>query len=156
MLTLLTGMLQVASLARTHTDAIVEARRHAAERAMTELPRGQQIRSNPAYLRTWRIGPDQRLHTRDDVPVHGDPQEFRSAIVQRAAPSEHWDLMSEIPHNRMVTLRGSDQPETQFGLLRGRYSRTVPLLPAVRHLFYDAENIDIEAETWMTWLKGLY
>lgn len=155
-LALLAGILQVASLTKTHTDTIIEARRRAAELAMSDLPRGTDIHSNPEWLRTWRIGPDGRPHTRDDVPVPGNPDEFRSIVVQRAAPSEDWNLMHEIPNNRLVRLHGAHDPGNLFGLVRGHDSQSVPLIPAARHLFYNAESIDVQAEAWIPWLKGLY
>ena len=155
-LTLLAGILQVASLTKTHTDTVIEARRRAAELAMTDLPRGTDIHSNPDWLRTWRDGPDGRPHSHDDVPVFDDPNPFRSIVVQRAAPAEDWNLMYEIPNNRVARLRGAHDPGKLFGLVRGHDSRPVPLIPAARHLFYDAESIDVQAEAWIPWLKGLY
>ncbi len=155
-LTLLAALFQVASLAKTHTDVMIEARRQAAELALTDLSSGLDTLSNPNWLRDWEVGPDERPHSADDLPVAGDPTDFRGLIVERAAEGEAWQIMHEIPGNRLVQLRSAIDPGNLFGLVRGHNAQTVPLLPAARNLFYDAETVQIQSEVWIPWLKGLY
>ncbi len=155
-LALLAGLLQVATLAHQHSETMIEARRRAAELAMTDLSRGANIHSNPDYIRRWRPGPDDRPHTRADIFSHADAYRFQDIIVNRAARPEDRDLMERIPHNRIHQLRSVAEPVNYFGLVRGRDTRSIPLIPAARNLYYRADNVEIEVEAWLTWMKGIY
>jgi hypothetical protein len=154
---LLIGARQVASLARNHTEAMVEARRQAGELAiLTDLDGESDILYHASYLDTWDTGPDGRPHTRDDVPVFAVASAFQDTVVERSASAEDWELLESIPENRVQRLRQNADPVQFFGLVQGYDSRTVALLPAARSLIYNAESIEIEAEAWIPLLRGIY
>ena len=152
-LVLLAGLLQVASLTKTHTDTMVQARRLAAELAMVDL----DTASSPDYIRLWRDGQDSRSYTRDDQHSDADPGAFRDRLAARAAArSADWDIINSISGNDFTPLHGAAAPASLFGLVQGADTRSVDLLPAFQHLIYDAPSIDVRCEVWMTRTRGLY
>lgn len=152
-LALFAGILQVVSLARARTDAMVEARRSAGESAI--LPGGTPD-PGARYIRDWLVGPDGARHTGDDTYTAGNPIGFYDLIVNRTAPEpEQWDIVDSVNGNDISILHSSYDPAAVFGMVRGEAARNVPLIPAVRQLLYRADEIDIETEVWMT-LTGNY
>jgi hypothetical protein len=152
-LVLFAGLLQVATLTKKHTDTMVEARRLAAERAMTDL----DAASNPDYISNWKPGTDRKPYTRDDIHSPADPGSFDSRIVDRAAEDAlGWSIIDFIPRNPLADMHGSGTPASEFGLVSGSDTRTVDLLPAVQDLIYDRPRINVRCTVWMTQTKGLY
>jgi len=152
-LALLAGLLQVASLTKTHTDTMVEARREAGELAMLDL----ELMMDPDYIRDWREGPDTKRYTRDDISTSADSVIFDDTIVEKAsADSDGWEILREVPDNRLSRLHDNLDPVSCFGLVRGYDKKSVDLISAVQSLLYRADTIDVECEVWMTWTKGIY
>jgi hypothetical protein len=152
-LVLTAGLLQLAQLARTHTDCSVEARRLAGQHAMS----GIGTVSTPDYIRDWSPGPDTERHTADDTFSAGVPSAFLDTIVERAVPEpDDWAVIAQAPRNGLYPLHGSQDPVSRFGLVRGVHEESVTLLPAVQRLLYDARSIDVKSEVWLTWTKGIY
>jgi len=152
-LALTAGLLQVASLSRTHTEVLTEARREAGEYAMLDL----NLLFDPDYIRDWEAGEDASRHTRDDEAETGNAAGFRATIVERAGRDDaDWAVIGSVPNQGLTTLRQSDSPDSWFGLVEGHREESVVLLPAVRSLLYRAESIDVEATVWMTRTGGMY
>ncbi len=152
-LVLVSGLLQVATLTKNHTDAMVEARREAGQRAV-DLFGGSD---SAEYIRDWETGADTKRYTRDDEFTGGSQGAFVGTIVDKAGRAQgDWDIIARTPHQGMTELRSGAQPSETFGLVRGRATRDVQLLPAVRSLLYRADSIDVESEVWMTWCTGIY
>ena len=153
---LFAGLLQVASLSKTHNETMVVARRKAGALAMLE-PSGGIFTLSPDYIRDWHEGSDQKRHTKDDVFTDADPVLFENTIVEKAAGTPYeWQILDGAPTNGVVFLHGNINPESTFGLLKGHDSQNVLLLPGVRSLLYKADSIDVECDVWMTWTKGIY
>jgi hypothetical protein len=156
-LTLLAGLFQLASLIRTHTDTMIEARRQAALLAAQDLGPGVVPVSDAEYIRDWQAGGDAKPYTRDDDSTPASAASFNSVILDKAVPDDAaWTVMGQAPNNRFSGIHNLPNPSTYFGLFKGSDARTVDLLPAARHLFYDADSIEVRCDVWMTWTKGLY
>lgn len=165
-LALFAGLLQILHLAKTQTETMVEARRKAGELAMLDLGPGETLLSSAAYIRDVRPGLDTEPYTPDDDRSDkADAGAFNLTIVERAAPgapgsSEHeaaWQtVLGNVPEQSLTTLRGQPNPSAMFGLVQGRETKTVELIPAFRSLIYRADRIEMKSEAWMTWTKGLY
>ena len=155
-LALCAGLMQIASLTKAHTDAMVEARRLAAEQATVDL--GSDTPSSAEYILKWRPDADGKPYTRDDQHSDADPGAFRERIVGRAsANSAGWDsIIDLVPADAISRLHGSDAPSSLFGLVNGSAPGSVEVLPEFRKLIYDAATIDVGCEVWMTRTKGLY
>ncbi len=152
-LVLVSGLLQVASLTKNHTDAMVEARGEAGRKAV-DLFGGAE---SGDYIKDWEAGADGKRYTRDDDFTGGSRGAFVGTIVDKAGRSqEDWDIITRTPHKGMAELRSGAEPTETFGLLHGEARRDVVLLPAVRSLLYRADSIDVESEAWMTWCTGIY
>jgi hypothetical protein len=152
-LVLFAGLLQVASLAKAHTETMTEARRRAAIQATMDF----DIPSTPDYILSRLPGADNKDYTRDDSFTPANAGDFENLIIEQAAENTAgWDLINSVPGNRVSTLRGSAAPVTQFGLVKGSDSESVDLLPAVQNLIYDAPHIELKCDVWMTQTKGLY
>jgi len=152
-LALFAGLLQIASLSRAHTEALVEARREAGALAMLDA----DVFALPEYIQDWEEGPDGKRHTRDDVFRAADPAAFQGIVVERAAEDEEaWEVLDRVPENAVSSLHGSAIPAADFGFVRGYDSRRVGLITAVQSLLYRAPSITVEAEVWMTQTKRIY
>ena len=153
-LVLLSGLLQIASLAMTHTHTMVAARLQAAQLAMMDA----DVVSSPAHILGWEAGPDLKTYTRDDyTTTQIDPSGFNNVIVENAAENPAgWNLINLAPTNRISELRGNGTPVAQFGLVKGSDQQSVPLLPAFQHLIYASPSINVKCDVWMTHTKGLY
>ena len=152
-LVLFAGLLQIIELSTTRTDAMIEARCEVAQAAIG----GADVRGTPSYLETWEDGADERNFSADDEPTIGNQGSFRSAILDKAAGNDDyaWQTLNDMP-NDVSDLRASDAPVSRFGLLRGQESVTISLIPAIRHLVYDAEEIEIECTVWFPALGGIF
>jgi len=141
------------------------ARNNAATAASLEA----EVLSNAEYIHERTAGDDAEWFSEHNIPVDGQytkddesttaiGSEFGNVIVNRAVTSESdWDIMGQIPNNRISGLRGQINPSMSFGLVLGTDKRTVSIdtVPAVR-LFYDADTIEVECNVWMTQINGIY
>ena len=158
-LVLISSILQIASMCRAHTDVMVEAREKAAELCMFELPPGIDIISDAEYIGDWYEGDDQRRLSRDDENDTGDTTAFQSLVVDKSVnDAGGWDVIDGVPNNRISRLRSDPMVISSFGLVKGRAtdSAKLDMLPAFRHLVYEADSIEVEATAWMTLCKGVY
>ena len=152
-LALLAGLLQIGRLSRARTQAMDDARRDAGVQALSSF----RTLTRPEFIRWWSPGPDGSRHSRDDVSSTELPVAFMDTVVARAVrePAD-WDRIDSVPYNALSELHASPIPVTHFGLVMDRAVARVDLLPAIRHLVYGAEAIDVECTVWMTWSDGIY
>jgi hypothetical protein len=149
---LLAALLQIGRLTREHMDALNAARGDAAQSAMASVYT-MRIPA-PRFLRDWDAGADGARHSRDDTPRDGDPAGVVRHIAEKALPDE---LERRVSGNPVTALARQVPLIGEYHLVYGRSeTRTIELLPVVRHLLYDAESIDIEADAWLVWTQGLY
>ena len=152
-LALAAGLLQLATLTRAHSDAMVKARAEAGELAMMDA----NLISNAEFIRDWREGSDKRRHTRDDQTTAGDVRGFDNNIVAHAAPDQAaWTILDTVPADALPALHGEPDPASRFGLVHGHASDNVALISAVQSYLYRADHIDVVADVWMTSTRGLY
>ncbi len=152
-LALTAGLLQLVLIANAHLDAMNEARQDAGRLALLPL----LSPDTPDYIRQWNAGDDDRTYSRDDAFNHANAQSFRDIYTeQMAGATADWAVMGAIPGNPIDDLRSAPEPVNAFGLVSASETRDVPLLPAVRHLLYRADQIDIESKVWMTSTYGIY
>lgn len=150
-LVLVAGLLQIGRLTRVQLNALNEARADAARLAMADLYTRRV--PGPQFLFDWDIGPDRARHSRDDIPRPGDPGAVRLMILAHAKPDE---LAVRVPNNPVSNLMNLYPLIDGYALVQGRAEpRSVPLLPVMRHLIYDAEAIDIRADAWLVWTQRL-
>jgi len=155
-LAIMSGLLQIAGLTRAHTAVLVEARREAGQAALLGLGSGPPL-SAPHYIMDWQEGLDGKRLTRDDTFTMASSVPFDDGIVERAAPDpQGWELLHSVPEDALPRLHNHANPVSLFGLVRGHAEACVPLLPAVQHLLYAADTIEVESEVWMTWTRGIY
>lgn len=152
-LILFAGLMQIASLTKTHTDTMVEARRLAAEQAVIDM----DTLSPSEYILQWRNGADGKPYTRDDEYGNADPGAFGERMVERAsATAAGWDVIDLAPNDDISYLHNNPDPSSSFGLVKGSAHGTVDLLPAFQKFIYAAPRIDVGCDVWMTQTKGLY
>jgi hypothetical protein len=159
-LVLLAGLTQWARLARAQTAVMSLARQEAGALAMQDLAPGSTLASDATFVQEPDVGPDGKPYTSDDRLPAGNPVPFRSAIVDRSVPDEAgWPRIAQSPADRFSALRTAATPAPLFGLTHGHEEQTVPVMPdapAFYHLIYRADSIDVVADVWLTWTKGLY
>ena len=152
-LALTAGLLQLTTLANAQRDTLSDARQEAGQHAF--LLTGPL--EAPRYIETWSPGPDDRTFSRDDVARETSQLPFQRQVVDRLGSSPaDWTVMDTIPDNPMADLRTTPEPVDAFGLVVGSAHRNVTLLPAVRHLLFSADAIDVESKVWMTECSNFY
>jgi hypothetical protein len=148
-------MVQLVSLTKAQTETMTEARENAAEDMMIDV----DPLSFSDYIKDWQTGGDEKQITADDVHDTANPFDLQDRIVEKSASSpEEWAVLDALEDNQLSNLHGSAVPNSAFGLIEGRAETREPIgmIPAVRHLFYNADSVDIECEAWMIWTKGIY
>ncbi|MDE0840320.1 MAG: hypothetical protein OSB41_14880 [Kiritimatiellae bacterium] len=150
---LFAGLLQVMTLSTTQTEVMNTARQEAGRRAISSAI----VLDTPDYIQEWSAGNDDSSYSVDDEFTHANESAFLMTIVDSAAErSSDWNVLGQASGNEISILRFSPSTATRLGLVQGTDSQTVPLLPAVKHLIYDANDIDIEATVWMPRTTGIY
>ena len=152
MMVLVVGLLQIVTLARTRMDTLREARSQA---GMLSTLSAQTL-SSPAFIRDWQVAADEHHMTVDDTFTTADSSGFMRDVVDRSVVnSTDWDIMAGVPNSPFYRLHRSGNIMSEFGLVEDSEEATVELLPAVRLLFDNQENIDVNSIVWMSWTKGL-
>jgi hypothetical protein len=153
LLVVLGALLQIASLASARTDAMFRARREAGTRAMSGAPTA----SSAALIRSVEEGPDRSRFSADDTYTAANGATLFAPVLAASAGDAAQRLaLDAIPGNEVSALLDSPAPGTQLGLIEGRETVRVPLLPVVRNLLYDADEIELECSAWMPWARGIY
>ena len=153
LIVLISGLLQVASLTRARTDAMAAAREEAGGLALLDAP----VSDLPDYIYAIDAGADGRTYSYDDESSSANAAAFDATIVNRVVSnSSEWAVLDALPNSPFSDLHSSLTPAAAFGLVKGDASETVTLLPAVRSLLYRADEVDIECDVWMTWMRGIY
>lgn len=150
-LAILAALLQIGILSRVHLETMGEARSAAAQYAIGDSY--QTMQPGAQMIRSWGVGNDGRRYSRDDSATAGTGQFLRDNVLRVAHPDE---LNLRVPNNRVFNLYYNDPIVDEFEFVRATAeSQPVPLLPVVRHLFYNAESIRLESESVMVWTKGI-
>jgi hypothetical protein len=148
---LVAALIQIGRLSQAHLQALNDARERAGSFAASRT--GGSDPPDPVLIANWQAGPDRRAYSRDDTYTRASAGALRIAIAEPARPA---DLSRYVAANPLTRMYAGDPLDT-FGLVHGAAaSRPVPLLPAARHLFYDAESITMEADVWMVRLEDVY
>jgi len=149
-LVIFAGLLTLARLGNARTALMLKARDEAGQFAMadaqvTEAP-------NPQFILDWTPGPDQRKHSSDDRAQYADPSVAIAVLVNPSKP----DLLETyVPDNNISEL-GSSAFMDSIGLVHARAtSNDIPLMPVVRHLIYNTDELRIDADVTMTWSRGI-
>ena len=153
LLAVFSGLLQIASLGKARDETMNTARRNAGMLALTPLT----VPYNADYIHHWDAGVDQSSYSADDTFTYGNEADFRAVIVDEVVGDvSDWAVMDQLTDNPISVLHIAASPDDHLGLVVGSDQRTVPLLPAVRHLLYDAPEITIRSEVWMTSTRGIF
>ncbi|MDA1044392.1 MAG: hypothetical protein O3C57_04125, partial [Verrucomicrobia bacterium] len=152
-LALFAGLLQIMTLSMTHSEVMDNARRQAGERALSR----SVFFDTPDYIHEWEAGDDERRYSVDDESSDANEADFLMTIVDKAGASRSdWLVLDLVRDNEVSILRYSPSTATRLGLVQGIDSEPVPLLPAVKHLLYDADEIIVKSEIWMPRTTGIY
>lgn len=148
----LAGLLQIILLSAANTDSHVEAIAEAAARASSHAALAATF--NP--LADWNPGADGYEQTRDDTPLPGSLADTRNLIAGETAPDDDWSAIDEAAHNQIAAFHHGMLPSSTFGLVSGKATRSVEVLPIAATLFGLRNPTEIENEVWMTKVDGLY
>jgi hypothetical protein len=152
-LTIMSGLLLIVSVGTQHTQAMMEARREAGAKAMSDIT---PIES-PDYILDWNEGNDGKKLTADDNSTQGSVQSLNDNIISHAAGnSSEWTVFSSMNSNKISQLQNSPTPAASFGLVRGQEHISIPLLPVMQKLIFNADEIEIDADVWLTHTRGIY
>lgn len=153
LMVLFAGILQGISLSRARTETMIQARRSAGSAALQQVG----VLPVPHYIGQWQVGPDETRYTRDDTFTPADPTAFQQTVINAAvAQPADWQVLEQAPTRHLHRLRIHPSPVAYFGMVREVQTETVPLFSATQRLLYNATEIEIESEVWMTWTHGLY
>lgn len=151
LLAIFAGLIQISRLARARTEAMNEARKKAGEYAVSAVRQSES--PDPLFIYENDAGDDGRNFSADD---ESRPIASALAMNQLMGPLRPDALGARAPNNEITDLYHDSAPVLAFDLVHAREkSETIPLMPVVRHLLYDRENIQVTADAWMTWTRGL-
>ncbi|MDP6525870.1 MAG: pilus assembly protein [Kiritimatiellia bacterium] len=150
---LLAGLLQIASLTKAETDTMIDARREAAEKAMSD----PSLLGTADFVGDVLVGGDESKYSADDIHTTVSSDEFVAYIVEPSGSSAaEWAIIDSVPSNSFSAIRSSSVPTYELGMVKGDANDSVPLISAVQKLIYDDDSIEVESEVWMPWLRGIY
>ena len=151
LLVLTAVLLQIGRIGLEHSQAMAEARGQAGAYAMDDtytlaLP-------EPLLIYDWDEGPDTRRHSQDDQPILSNADALMDNILTHTHPSE---LSVARPGNAFSSIVNSEAWIEELHLVHGQAgTATIPLLPVVRSLIYNADSIQVDTDVWLTWTRGL-
>jgi hypothetical protein len=151
LLMLVAFIIQFGEVGWKHTQALIDARETAGRHAMSDdhsaaLP-------GPRFIQDWDIGPDESRYSQDDEAILSSDGFVQNSIVRHARPD---DLGRYVPDNQISALNGGGTINS-FGFVHGNQtSEPVTTMPIIRHLLLNTPSIQLEADVWMTWTKGIY
>lgn len=147
------GLLTLARLGNARSTLMLQARQEAGEFALADIQLGEA--PSPRFILDWTTGTDQRQHSADDQAQLSDPSMAVGVLLMPSRPGFSTDLALQVPGNSISALDNSSFMDG-LGLVHARAtSNDVPLLPAVRHLIYNTDNLRIDADVTMTWSRGI-
>jgi hypothetical protein len=153
MVVLIAGLILITRLTLARTDAMNEARKIVGTITFDDEP----MSAFPSYIRDVEVGPDGRKYSGDDTTTDANAVDFDTTFVgQLVSQAADWNTLGELPSSAFTSLHGSPAPAAEFGLLMGHDSKSITTDPAIRHLLYNAAEIEIDCEVWMTWTRGIY
>jgi len=145
-------IIQFGSIGYKRSDAMILAREDAGRHAMsddynlTDPP--------PRFIHIWDQGPDESRYSFDDTAVTTDDGVVRDRITRHARPE---DLGQYLDGNPISRVSSGGQAIREFGIVHGNETAdTVPLMPVIRHLLFDGHFMDVEADVYLMWTKGIY
>lgn len=147
------GLLQLTSLTHLQTKALCDAREQSAEHVFLDL----LPMNKPDFIGHWNAGNDRKPMTADDRFDRADGAQFSDTVTSKAVedPAD-WDLIGRSPNDSLFALYNNAEPANAFGLIGGKASETIDLLPVVQHLLYSKRSVTTEANVWLTWTRGIY
>ena len=149
LLVLVAGLIQISGLGLLQTGTMIEARREAGVQAMQDA----SPFSGPDYIANHTVGPDGSDYSRDDGVVMDAVRPFQDGIVWHSDPAA---LDQQVKGNLFTAMWEGSFPYLFFGLVEGKKTDSMDLLPIVRNLLYRADTVDVEGKAWLTWTKGIY
>ena len=150
---IIAALLQITSLGLTDTHVLLMARKDASSKSILPI----QTLSSAGYLKTWEEGADSSSYTVDDIAIEDEPLSFINMIVNKASADEAgWELYGTLHNNPFGMLRSSFNPSSVFGFVQGEHSESVVLLPATRHLLYNADVITLKSRVWLVRINDVY
>jgi hypothetical protein len=144
------ALVQLSRLGRARTEALMEARREAGQNALSDTY--AQPNPAPTFIYNWDVGGDERSHSADDTARNALSQTVDNGLLAPAHPDDLSDACRAMPSPPA----GTRPVVMGFDLVHGReQSDRIELLPVVRRLLYDAEDIRITSDAWLTWTREI-
>ncbi|MEX2382440.1 MAG: TadE family protein [Opitutales bacterium] len=151
MLAVIAGIVQLGRMGLGRTNARVEATAMASAASMTDESDIRPIRS---YIDRMQEGADQRSYSVDDRAQTGDPDAVYEQILRHNQPNT---LSGYAPGNILAGLSDSLDMRINTGLVQGTgVEPNIPVMPIVRRLFFDQDNVTIDIQAWSVRTGGLY
>lgn len=145
------GLFQLAELCKARMNNRVDATERAARASAGDFDGSTSV---PSYISQVTVGDDEYAYSEDDQRIAGDSEEAYRRMVTRMRP----DLARIYESGSDIAALGNGyEMRANMGLVRGSAAEyNIPILPVVRRLIYDADNVDLESEVWTTRLGGFY
>ena len=144
---LLAFLLQITTLTSVHTDMVLKARYRGGILAQQQYP----FSVAPDYIHDWDPGADGKRYSVDDESTTANSARFTSELMDYAAADQAgWTVLNASSNDALPSLRGAINPAALFGLIRHRETESIDVIPAVRSLLYQSDNIDLEYDVWTT------
>jgi len=146
LLVIIMCMLQIQSLALTHTQTLNAARAQAGADAVIS---SYVLRNEmPPWVNNISSGRDSIRYSQDDSKLTGNPGYVTDGIVARAKPS---DLAHYVPGNELSAAASSGGLMNELYLTHGRQQTAVGIFPVIKSLVYGTDTIQMQGDAWLSW-----
>ena len=146
------SFIQIGLLTNERMDAYAEATHEAA--SISAWQSADPTQAAEPYVLATSIGNDEQWYSADDRQVGGSGDEVINGIVRHGLTSQ---LTTHLDDNPFTDIRGGNDLNAEFGMIRGEENRIgIPLLPVVRRLVYGDDRIDINEEVITIETRGIY
>ena len=143
--------LQFGRLCHEQTLCLHKARAEAGQFSMGDNYASQGPAAS--FIYDWNEGVDGVPYSHDDKPILAGSDAVSAALLDPARP----DLLKRyIPTNMISALHDTAGLIAGFDLVHGKdKSDDIPLYPVVRHLIYDSDTMQVDADAYLTWARHI-
>ena len=156
---ILGGFVQIIRVGITRSDSLAESTRRATREMMrsgeTDDGGSYNVGSGSlSYLNNWNLGGDDAPHTADDQAQFGNSGAIFEEILEETRTGA---LGNYVPDNAFTELDQTGDLLDGYNFAVGVAPREdVDVLPVVRNLIYNEDEIEVRTRAVFPWTKGLY
>lgn len=145
-------LLQINMISREHIFSVTRARTAMAD----ELTKSWHSPGSAPFLSDWETGPDGHDYSEDDIAKTGSAGNFQSSLWE-AIKGEELEIW--VPYSRITDVCNAFSSGIvstfELAMVEEEFDQPVEVLPLIRRLVYDQEEIDIKHRIYMPLINNV-